>query len=321
MWVNVTYKLVWLVWLASGVAAMQHSMFLPEKENATTYSSGLTRTLSETTVIKGVVLDEVTGQPIGYANVVQVQSKISTQTNGEGQFVLQLPVQYKAGSIKISSLSYAPKVVSVTEILQKGRNQEPVKIYLKPSYKSLRAVEVSAKSKKWKARKVGFNIDKGTRFHHQFNPLDTLVEKSGQEVGNRFQLKKYPAILQSISFGLAGSGNVKAIIGLRLYSLKNNLPDKDLLPERIILRIPPHHTGWITVDMGKYNINLKEDFAVAVEWLSETNQLTRSSLMAFAKHPKGQVTYYRASDQKPWTIQKSTLTNINSMGLYVTVLY
>ena len=273
------------------------------------------------TVIKGVVLDEDTKLPVGYANITLIKSQKGTQTFSKGEFVLHVAPDNHLEKISITSLGYVSRVVEIESLLKEWEKSKQVKIYLKPRYEALREVEIKAKSKRWRAKKVGFNLDKGTSFHHKFSPLDTVVEKSGQEIGNKITLKKYPAYLNSISFGLAGSGNVKAIIGLRIYSLKNNLPDKDILPERIILRIPPHHTGWITVDLDQYNILLKEDFVVTVEWLSETNILNRSSLMAFATHPKGQITYSRASGQKPWKILRPTLTDVNSIGLYVTVLY
>lgn len=315
MLLSIIYEFLLLVWLTGSINYHNASIA------GGSCNTGKAQALTETAVMKGVVLDEETKHPVGYANILLVRAKKSTQTGSKGEFVLQIPPEYQQGTVRFTSMGYVPKEIEIDVLLREWAKTKQVKIYLTPKYEGLKEVEINAKSKKWKARKVGFNIDKGTSFHHQFSPLDTLVEKSGKEIGNRFTLKKYPAYLNSISFGLAGSGNVKAIIGLRIYSLKNDLPDKDILPERIILRIPPHHTGWVTVDLDKYNIMLQDDFVVAIEWLSDTNVLNKSSLMAFATHPKGQVTYSRASDQKSWKILHPTLTNVNSIGLYVTVLY
>ena len=312
MQVNILCKLVWLIGLFSGISVWQHNFPF-------WVTNGINETEQQATVIRGVVLDEVLNQPLGFANITVPEARLHTQANSEGKFELRIPAWYKQGSMQITTLGYEPRTIALAGLIQENE-KGTLKIYLKPAYKGLREVEISAASRKWKEKKIGFNIDKGTRFHHQFSPLDTVVKNAGHEIGNRFELKKYPAHLQSISFGLAGSGNVKAIIGLNIYTLKNNLPDKRLLPKEIVLRIPPHHTGWITVDLAKYNVILKEDFAVSIEWLSETNQLNKSSLMAFANHPKGQVTYSRASEKQPWKVLKPTLTSVNSIGLYVTVL-
>ncbi|GAB3202275.1 hypothetical protein ABID22_002613 [Pontibacter aydingkolensis] len=319
MQLNFFYKFILSVWL---LASIDYDVILIDSGSFNPINKSTKRQLiTSATVIKGVVLDEETKLPVGFANITLIKNQKGTQTGSKGEFELQITSDHQHEKISITSLGYIFKVVEVEDLLKEWVGTKQIKIYLKPKYEDLREVEIKAKSKKWRARKVGFNLDKGTSFHHKFNPLDTLVEKSGREIGNKFSLKKYPAYLNSISFGLAGSGNVKSIIGLRIYSLKNNLPDKDILPERIILRVPPHHTGWVTVDLDKYNIMLKDDFAVTVEWLSQTNILNKSSLMAFATHPKGQVTYARVLYKNPWSIVRPTLTNVNSIGLYVIVLY
>lgn len=278
--------------------------------------------LNSSILIKGVVLDEETKLPVGYAVVEVLQHKNSSiQANEKGEFVLQIAPQYQQGDIRVTSLGYEPLVMNMGRFIKKKNSAGPVRIYLRARYEGLSEVEVNAKSKKWRTRKVGFHIDKGTAFHHNFSPLDTLIAATGQEIGNSFKLKRYPSYLKSISFGLAGSGNVKAVVGLKLYDLKNNYPDKSLLPERIIVRIPPHHTGWITVNLSKYDVLLNGDFAVTIEWLSDSNSLTPSTLMAFANKPKDQVMFYRVSENESWKVLRSTLNNVNSIGMYVTVQY
>lgn len=318
MLVSFTYKLVWLLCLVHVTGFLHEKssgearVIIPELQNQKTLDK------AEPILINGILLDEETRQPIGYAILELVQSKNNVQANDKGRFVLRVSSQYNGGSVRITALGYMPREINMASLLKDNNSQGQVTVYLKPKYEGLREVEVKAKSRMWRTRRAGFNMDRGTKFHHQFSPLDTVVYTSGQEIGNKFHLKKYPSYLQSISFGLAGSGNVKSVVGLNIYSLKDGLPGNNILSKRLIVRIPPHHTGWITVDLSKSDIVLEEDCAITIEWLSDTNSLTPSSLMAFATKPKDQVMYYRSGEKEPWKVLRSTLTNVNSIGMYVT---
>ena len=272
--------------------------------------------------VKGTVIDKATDLPIPYAYLAVSSNGTSTQANGKGEFALSLGSQNQHGSIRVTSLGYVSQEFSIADLIKEKTGTNGVKLFLSPKHERLSEVEVKAKASKWKSKKIGYHIDEGSPFHYELNPSDTLTAAaSGQEIGNRIRLKKRPAFLQCISFGLAGSGNEKAIVGIHIYSLKDNLPYLNLLPEPVTITIPAHHTGWITVNLEKYNITLKEDFAVVIEWLTKTNRLNSSTLIAYATVPKGQITYYRESDRKPWKIVKSGLLNVKSIGLYVTLLY
>jgi len=273
-------------------------------------------------LLKGTVLDKATNSPIPYASLSVVDGKTYTQANTNGAFALSLKPEYQNGKIRVTMLGYITQEFSIADLIKQNTTQKEIKLFLVPDYKSLKTVEVHAKARKWKIKKVGYHIDEGASMHYEFYPSDTIkVASSGQEIGNNIHLNQYPAALRSVSFGLAGLSGVKLLIRVRLYSLKDNLPHLDLLPESAIIAIPPHHAGWITVNLQEYNIKLKEDFAVVVQWLNESKERNNSSLMAYASIPKGQIIYYRESSLKPWQIVKSTLIDVNSIGMYVTVLY
>lgn len=272
--------------------------------------------VSVSITVNGTVVDERTQLPIPYADIFVVNQKKHVQTDGKGKFSLAVVSEKDAGQLVVSFIGYVSQEFNLATLLKNSGTTE-VKLPLRPKSNSLSEVEVEAKAEKFKEAVVGYNRNKYADFHHEFNPLDSLIVKPpGQEIGNRFQFKSYPVYLQDITFSLAGSGNLEVLVGVHIYSLKNNLPHKDLLPEKILVKIPPHHTGWITVNLDKYNLSLTKDFAVVVEWLNDANKLSGNSLTTFASKPKGQVTYYRESDEKPWQVLKST-----SIGMYVRLLY
>ncbi|WP_181885066.1 carboxypeptidase-like regulatory domain-containing protein [Pontibacter diazotrophicus] len=271
--------------------------------------------------IKGTILDKATNTPIPFASVSVVGREHHVQANGKGYFTLLLRPEDRIHALRVSSLGYVSREYKVEALLEKAGAGD-AKIFLEPKHRSLKEVEITAKAQKWKAQRVGYHIDEGTSFHYQFTPSDTAsAEGPGQEIGTRIKVKRKQAVLQSVSFGLAGSGNAAVKVGVKLYSIKDNLPHQNLLPKPAIISIKPHHTGWITVDLEKHNITVEGDFALIIEWLSETTRLNSGSLMTFATTPKGQVTYYRAAGAKPWRIRKSTLLDVKSIGMYATLLY
>lgn len=290
-------------------------------QHLTTFAATPEQAAALSATISGTVLDRATNAPIPYASVIVTGKQNQVQTNGAGRFSVSV-AGAEGGSISVSSVGYIPRTFAIADLLKQQEGGGGVKLFLLPKHEHLSEVEVMARSRKWKSRKVGYHIDEGTTFHHEISPSDTIPEgRAGQEIGSRIILKKQPALVQSVSFGLTGSGVAKVEVGIRLYALKNNLPHQTLHPEPIVVAIPPHHTGWITVNLEKYGITLQEDFALVIEWLTETNKLNDSSLMGFATVPKGQVTYYRESAQKPWQILNSTLLSVRSYGMYVTLLY
>ncbi|MFD3004037.1 carboxypeptidase-like regulatory domain-containing protein [Pontibacter toksunensis] len=271
--------------------------------------------------IKGTVLDKATNTPIPFASVSVVGKEHHVQANGEGYFTLLLHPEDKVHSVKASSLGYTSCEFKLASLLERA-GSGGVRLYLDPKHRSLKEVEVTAKAQKWKAQRVGYHIDEGTPFHYKFDPSDTIKARgAGQEIGTRIKVRRKQAVVQSVSFGLAGSGNAPIRVGVKLYSIKYNLPYRGLLSKPAIIRIEPHHTGWITVDLEQHNITVEDDFAFAIEWLSETTRLNSSSLMAFATTPKGQITYYRPADMGPWRIRKSGLLDVKSIGMYATLLY
>lgn len=276
----------------------------------------------QTIVLKGTVLDKTTNSPIPYAHISFVDTKLNMQTDLNGIFSILLKPGQANGKIRIMSLGYSPQEFIIADLIKQSSLTTSLSLFLAPDYKNLKEIEVNAKAKTWKVKKIGYHIDEGAPFHYEFFPSDTLTGKAtGQEIGARIQLGKYPAFLRSVSFGLAGLSEKEIKISVHLYSLKNNLPYLNLLPKPAIIALPSHHAGWISVNLQEYNLKLKEDFAIVVEWLETSGEQNRLTLMDFANIPKGQLIYIRSSAQKPWKVVKSSLIDINSIGMYASVVY
>ena len=60
----------------------------------------------EALVLRGLVLDAATHQPLAHAQVGIAGNKLGTSTNQDGRFVLRVPVAYAATELEVALLGY-----------------------------------------------------------------------------------------------------------------------------------------------------------------------------------------------------------------------
>ena len=65
------------------------------------------------TILKGTVVNAVTGEAITYATVKLSKNGINTMTNGEGHFIFKIPAGNTSDSIYISHIGYKKTVVTL----------------------------------------------------------------------------------------------------------------------------------------------------------------------------------------------------------------
>lgn len=96
--------------------------------------------------VSGRVIDKVTGEPVGYATVYERQQLISTMTDEEGRFRLQLKERRPNAAISISKVSYADTLIQ----LATAQQQELTISMAQVSY-TLDSVVISGVEKTWLA--------------------------------------------------------------------------------------------------------------------------------------------------------------------------
>ncbi len=90
-------------------------------------------------IIKGVVKDEKSKNPIAYANISTQNSTNGTNTNSEGRFEIEI-IYEKNTSITVSHINYYKKQIEITDKLLTGN----IEIFLTPKDVNLSDVVVSA---------------------------------------------------------------------------------------------------------------------------------------------------------------------------------
>ena len=87
--------------------------------------------------INGKVIDQITEEPLAYANVSILGKSIGTVTNEDGEFIFKVPVQYLPSNLAISFVGYKNAIIPISE-LSSNTNI----IYLKQSTISLQEVVI-----------------------------------------------------------------------------------------------------------------------------------------------------------------------------------
>ncbi len=100
---------------------------------------------------------------------------------------------------------------------------------------------------------------------------------------------------------------------LNIYSIKDEMPDKNLLEENIFL-ITPLKKGKFTIDLKQHNIVVESDFIVTLEWVKSYKVIEHG--LCFTSLGSLPSPYFRTTSQAAWHKLKK-----NGLGFYFTAKY
>ncbi len=260
--------------------------------NILTFLSPLLLTAQEEFVIKGKVLDEENTTTLAYVNIGIVGTSLGTISDINGAFDLYL----KAGVdeeqiVRFSYLGYESKdytIASLRLLNGKAINLNKTGITLKTVEvrPDLLETKVIGHEKTSPSRVTNFSISK--------KPNQNL----GAAIGRRFNIGKKASQLSEFKFYVGGNNFDTIRFRVNIYNIKNGRPNQLINQEQIITTLISHSKGWATVDLAPYQVFVKEDVIVAVEWI-EHSQKGRVlqlpiTMPAFATH------YYKYGSQDKW---------------------
>ncbi len=214
--------------------------------------------LAQSILIKGKVINADTGAPIAYATVGVKGKELGTISSSQGNFEFKAPAQSITATDKIiiSSIGYERQ-----ELLVKNAATENLEVRLRPQVISL--TEVAIKPRKLKSKVLGKNDREYFTSTAFFNRSDVIDDKLGKETGNIIPISK-SCYLNSFSV-YVNSNEFKSIkFRLNLYAVKDGLPAESLLKEEILFDIKDQQTGWVEVDLRKYNLHVEGLDKIAV---------------------------------------------------------
>ena len=247
-------------------------------------------------ILTGQIIDAKTKQGLAYVNIGIVGKNIGTVSAFNGDFRLKLPSNraYRGNSsrledskLKISMVGYRSISISLREFKKKLKANDKVMLF--PATIELPEVIVFPKFNKTKT--IG-NKMAPTRFRDGFDE-DVL----GREGGIIVKLKKKfrPAQVLKFRVYIAYSTYDSIKFRLNFYDLKDKFPDQKLIQKDIIISSAVNE-GAIEVDLEKYNIIVKDNFGVTIEWIEDFG---RGNLL-FCFRRFGARCVYRYTSQANW---------------------
>lgn len=96
-------------------------------------------------------------------------------------------------------------------------------------------------------------------------------------------LRKDPTFVDTFHCSISQNRlSAKSIFRLNIYKASKGRPGDNLLKNNILIPVNPKQTGVISVDLRKYNIVLKEDVIVTMEWVENEGETNKGEAIFFS---------------------------------------
>lgn len=262
--------------------------------------------------ISGKVVDFSSSEPLIYVSIGVLETIKGTITDEKGNFNLDITGQPNKSAVRFSMIGYKSQTFTIEELF-KAKNiiklkNEPIQlapITIKPSGK-IKEIGTTGYSK---GIVCGWG---GTYFG------------KGQEIGLKIELGALPVRIKSLHFRLDKQSFDSSLFRLHIREIVENMPLKELLDQNIFIPVTKE-SGWIDIDLSKYNFVFSGDIALSLEWIKvvgihqdrlvkvrESEQASPGVLFN-AKKRKGRI-YSRWGSEAKWVSSDS-----QSPSFYLTV--
>ena len=215
-------------------------------------------------LISGEVFDSSSGKPLEYVNLGVIYSPLGITTNERGEFSLDIKGQSPKAIVRVAMIGYKPQTYLIEELTNK---ENIIKLVNAP----IQLGEVTVKPFLGKLRKVGTT---SSTFHGALCGWGGTQKGKGNEIGTKIELGTSPVVLRGLHVCLRKQSFESSLFRLHIRSIANNVPFEELLTENILIPITKS-SGWIDINLSKYNLVFGGDIALTLEWVdvNTTNKI------------------------------------------------
>jgi len=284
------------------------------KQIATIFLFFLTLQL-QAQLISGKVIDSSSEKPLEYVSLGVIDTPISITTNEKGEFSLDIKSQSPKAIVRVSMIGYIPQTFTIEALTNK---ESVIKLVNEP----IQLREVTVKPFLGKLKKVGTT---SYTWHGKFCGLGGLggdQRVKGYEIGTKIELGSKPVLLRSLHICMHNQSFESSLFRLHIRNIINNLPSEELLTENIMIPITKR-SGWIDIDLTKYNLVFNDDIALTIEWVNvyttnktkliEVNGKKSYNILFNMKQKQGSI-YHRWGSESKWSLEQGS-----SPSFYLTV--
>jgi len=207
-------------------------------------------------IIKGKVVDASSNNALEYASIGVINTSIGTITNEAGEFNLNVEKSTSTSIVRFSMMGYEPVSLSIGELTDKDNiiklNEKPIQLNEVSVSPNNVFRKIGITSQRNKVGLCGWGGDKRGK---------------GHEIGSRFDLGNSISRIQKISFYIDKQSFNNCLLRMHIRGINNGIPDKELINENVLFNISKS-SGWVDSDLNKYDIFLKGEVAVTLEWVN-----------------------------------------------------
>lgn len=262
-------------------------------------------------ILKGLVVDKETSQPLAYTCVGILNKPLGTVADTTGQFSFEINTENLADTLQISIVGYSTIRVSVKDFM--SGNQKTFNLIKKPvQLAEVTIVNSDAASTEIVGRQA---VSKAVQISiHNKKDVSATV---GSEMGMLYKPNKKSELLKNFNFYISANNFNYIKFRVNIYNVKNGLPSTLLWNKQIFASIDNFKTGWTSIDLTPYHIQISGEFIITVQWVESRMEKKENpvtivpvSLSLFSKN-----CYVRVASQDKWKKMGVNLSN------YVTLAY
>lgn len=267
---------------------------------------------TENIILKGVVIDKENSKALAYVSVGILNKPIGTVTDTAGHFSFGIGQENFADTIQVSIVGYAALKIPVRDFIPAGN--KTIQLLVKPQQlaevtitNAIRATNTEIIGRQAVSKIVQVSV------HNK----KTADETIGSEMGMLYKTSRKNVVIKDFNFYISVNNFNFIKFRVNIYAVKNAMPDTLLCNQQIFATVDNFKTGWTNINLDQYNIRVKGEFIVTVQWIEgrmdkKENPLT---VLPVAITPFSKNCYARIASQDKWKKMGVNLSN------FVTIAY
>ncbi len=267
---------------------------------------------TENITLHGKVLDKETNLPLAYVSVGVLNKSRGTVSDTIGQFGFSITDEYFSDSLQFSIVGYKSLRVAVKDFI----SYVDKSIKLTVNVTQLADVIVTSSISRTNSEIIGRQAS-GKLTQISIHNKTSVEETVGSEMGMVYKTNRQNAILKDFNFYISANNFNYIKFRVNVYSLKNGLPDSLIYNKQIFSTVDNFKTGWTKIDLGQYNIKIRKEFVVTIQWIESKMDKKENpiTIVPFAVTPFSKNCFARIASQDKWIKKGMSLSN------FVTIAY
>ena len=218
-------------------------------------------------IVTGKVIDISTEEALMYVNIGVVGHPRGCLTDETGAFELEISGLSVNTTVRISMIGYETQTFTIEQLL--NDNGGIIKLV------NVSVILPEIVVKPGKLRKVGA-IKTARGSQSQSHGWILNFPPNGLEMGLKLDLGELPALVKKLHVRVRHNPFDSSLFRLHIRNIVNELPDDDLLTENIFVPVTKR-SGWVVIDLSKYNLVFQGEIFLSLELL-ETKGINKNRL-------------------------------------------